>query len=151
MTLISFWAKSTLLSAVITTAITLDDWPIFTRVEMLGSTASVTSNSAASIDGFFSTSSRMRLAPASVVDAPTGTTAPFSAMSGPVMVTSLLSAGPEVPSAFIRSPMVLASNAACDQAACAAWGSSPSPASAAATDALRVSISRRVCMSTPTE
>jgi hypothetical protein len=29
----------------------LDDWPIFTRVDMLASTASVTSNMAASTDG----------------------------------------------------------------------------------------------------
>ena len=54
----------------------------------------------------------MRLTPGSVVAAPTGTTAPFSAMSVPVMLTSLLSAGAAAPSAFITSARVLASNAA---------------------------------------
>ena len=65
--MISFCAKSTLLSAVITTAITLDDWPIFTRVEMLGSTASVMSKIAASMAGFFSTSSTSCLTLGSVL------------------------------------------------------------------------------------
>ncbi len=41
-----------------------------------------------------------------------GTTAPFSAMSGPVIVTSLLSTGVAAPSAFITSAIVLAANAA---------------------------------------
>ena len=51
---------------------------------MFGSTASVSSNIAARIDGFFSTSTSRRLTPGSVVAAAIGTTAPFSAMSGPV-------------------------------------------------------------------
>ncbi len=38
-----------------------DDWPIFTRVEKFGSRASVTSNTAASVFGFFSTSSSQPL------------------------------------------------------------------------------------------
>jgi hypothetical protein len=72
----------------------------------------VTSNIAVNIDGFFSTRMSRLLTPASVVAAPTGTTAPFSAMSGPVTVTSLLSAGAPAPSAFISSGMVLAAKAA---------------------------------------
>ena len=99
--------------------------------------------------GFFSTSSSMRLTPGSVVEAPTGTTAPFSAMSGPVIVTAALATGALPPSAFIRSAMFLASKAALFQSA--AWaaatpGSRPSVASMPASWAERASMSRRVCM-----
>ena len=83
-----------------TTANTFDDSAIFTRVDMFGSIASLSSKFAASIAGFFSMSSSSRLAPGSVVAALIGTTAPLSAMSGPVIVTSLLSTGAAAPSAF---------------------------------------------------
>ena len=96
----------------IATANTLDDWPIFTRVDTAGSMASLISNIAVMMLGFFSTSSSRRLTPGRVVDAPSGTTAPFSAMSGACKATSLLSLGAEAPSAFIRSAMFLASKAA---------------------------------------
>jgi hypothetical protein len=107
-----------------------------TRVEKLASTLSLTSNTAASVFGFFSTSNNSFFAPGKVVATATGTTAPFSAMSGPVRLTSLLSAGAPAPSAFITSARVLASNALAGQAeaACASTGrgSVPTAASSAA-------------------
>ena len=116
---------------------------------MLASTASVTSNIAVSIDGFFSTRISRLLTPARDVAAPTGTTAPFSAMSGPVTVTSLLSVGALAPRAFMSSGIVLAAKAAVLKApacACATAGSMPTAASMVATLADWESISRRVCM-----
>ena len=79
---------------------------------MLASTASVMSNIAASTAGFFSTSISRRLTPGSVVAAPIGTTAPFSAISGPVTLTSRLSTGALAPSAFITSAKLLPEKAA---------------------------------------
>ena len=62
--------------------------------------------------GFFSTSTSSRLTPGSVVDTEIGTTAPFSAMSGPVTVTSLLSVGALPPSSLASSAIVFTSKAA---------------------------------------
>ena len=95
----------------IATANTLDDWPIFTRVLKLASIESLTSNTAASALGFFSTIRASIFTPARLVAQPTGTTAPFSAMSGPVMETSLLSVGAPPPMALAASASVLASKA----------------------------------------
>ncbi len=133
-------------SPITATAITCDDWPIFTRVEMFASTASVRSNTALIRFGFFSTRISSRFTPGSVVAAPTGTTAPFSAMSGPVIVTSLLSTGVEMPSALTSSAIDLASKAAPFQAAWAVEGSRPRPPIRVATAALRCRIWRRVCI-----
>ncbi|MCY1381253.1 hypothetical protein D9M69_691360 [compost metagenome] len=53
-----------------------------------------------------------------LLDTDTGTTAPFSAMSGPVTATSLLTAKVSPPMAFSASSRVLASNMpACQSAA----------------------------------
>ena len=64
---------------------------------LLASMLSVTLNMATRAEGFFSTMISSCLTLASEVEAPSGTTAPFSAMSGPVMVTSLLSVGAPTP------------------------------------------------------
>ncbi len=104
------------------TAKTLLDCPIFTRVLKAASTASLTSNTAASALGFFSTSRAMRFTPGSAVEQPIGTTAPFSAMSGPITVTPLFCCGALPPSAFTASARLLASKAAWVQAAWAVAG-----------------------------
>ena len=75
-----------------------------------------------------------------------GTTAPFSAMSGPVMLTSLLSTGAPAPSAFSTSARDFASKAALLKAACAYCGNRPVEARRPATRALCLRVLRRVCM-----
>src|ERR1700730_16359247 len=104
--------------------------PILTRVVIVGSVPSGMSKEAASMLGFFS----IRIAIDSVLGMllliPTGTTAPFSAMSGVWKKTmSLLCAGSPPPSAFIVSARLWVSNAALFHAcACAAGGASmPAP------------------------
>src|SRR3984893_4433935 len=104
--------------------------PILTRVVIVGSVPSGMSKEAASMLGFFS----IRIAIDSVLGMllliPTGTTAPFSAMSGVWKKTmSLLCAGSPPPSAFIVSARLWVSNAALFHAcACAACGASkPAP------------------------
>src|SRR5450755_2161943 len=106
--------------------------PILTRVEIDGSVPAGMSNVAASMLGFFS----IRIAIDSVFGmlllTPTGTTAPFSAMSGVWKKTmSLLCTGSPPPSAFIVSARLWVSNAALFHVcACAAPGaSSPAPPS----------------------
>ena len=96
----------------IATASTFEVWPILMRVLMPVSTASVKSNTPASVVGFFSTRNAIRLTPASAVLAPIGTTAPFSAMSGAVITISLLSTGLAMPRALITSSADLPSKAA---------------------------------------
>ena len=81
----------------------------------------------------------------SVVATPMGTTAPFSAMSGAVSVTSLLATGVPAPKAFITSATLLASKAALFHAS-ASRGNRPVAASRPATRALCLSVSRRVCI-----
>ena len=81
----------------------------------------------------------------SVVLTVSGTTAPFSAMSGPPTVTSLLSVGALAPSALIASATFLASKAGLLYAK-AYWGNRPVVASRPATTALCLSVSRRVCI-----
>src|SRR5687767_13011884 len=73
----------------------------------------------------------------------TGTTAPFSAMSGAVITMSLLSAGLAAPSDFITSATALASKPALFQFCAQAWRVQPSPAAAmlaAAVTSLRKSL-----------
>ncbi len=95
-------------------------WPIFTRVDSDGSVPAGMSNIAASMFGFFSIRIAIDSVFGIVLVTPTGTTAPFSAMSGVWKnVMSLLCAGVPPPSAFIVSSIVLVSNAALFQASAA--------------------------------
>jgi hypothetical protein len=76
------------------------------------------SNTAASMFGFFSTRIAIDSVFGMLLDTPTGTTAPFSAMSGvDTNAMSLLCAGALPPSAFIVSSSECVSNAALFHAA----------------------------------
>src|SRR6185369_1579652 len=87
--------------------------PIFTRVESDGSVPGGISNTAALLQGGFSISTAIDSDLGMLLVIPTGTTAPFSAMSGVWKNTmSLLWTGSPPPSAFIVSAMLLVSNAA---------------------------------------
>ncbi|MNR48847.1 hypothetical protein D3C85_1681340 [compost metagenome] len=77
----------------------------------MASSASLVTKDATRVLGFFSTRISICLTLGSVVAAPSGTTAPFSAISGAVSVTSLLSTGAAAPRAFITSATDLASKA----------------------------------------
>lgn len=92
-------------------AYTSEDWPSLARVVKFGSTNSEVLKIATTAFGFFSTSSISCFTPASEVATLSGTTAPFSAMSGPVIVTSLLSVGVPAPTALSASATLLASKA----------------------------------------
>src|SRR4051812_33035081 len=108
--------------------------------------ASVTLKTATRVFGFFSTIRASILMPASAVPAPMGTTAPFSAMSGPVIVTSLLSLRlPLPPRAFRASCTDLASKAFLLNAWAGVVNTAPEP-SAPAVARPCLSASRRVCM-----
>ena len=128
------------------TAYTSEVSPILERVAKLASTSGVTLNTATSALGFFSTSNTNCLTLGSVLATASGTTAPFSAMSGAVSVTEVLAAGaPLAPRAFSASFRFLASNAALLKAS-AYCGNRPVPASRPATTALCLRVCRRVCI-----
>ena len=77
--------------------------------------------------GFFSIRIAILVA-LSVLVMPTGTTAPFSAISGALSVTASDFAGAPPPRAFITSSMDLAANAALFHSAASASLSRPEPA-----------------------
>src|SRR5215831_13825528 len=107
---------------------------IFTRVVITGSVPGGMSNTAASMFGFFSIRMAIASVLASALLIPTGTTAPFSAISGVwKKVTSLLGAGSAPPSACIASARLRASNAVLfhDCARDASGGNHPAAASRA--------------------
>src|SRR5512141_284815 len=81
--------------------------------------------------GFFSTSTAMLLVPGTLLAIVTGTTAPFSAMSGEVIVMSLLSTGCAPPSALTTSASDFVSNAALFHVPCCAHAAPPSSRPAA--------------------
>src|SRR5258705_7050093 len=91
---------------------TLDVCPIFTRVLTHGSVPLGMLKLAARMLGFFSTISAIDSVFGILLAMVKGTTAPFSAMSGEVMVMSLLSVGAAPPIAFTASLSDLVSNAA---------------------------------------
>src|SRR4029078_3352490 len=98
---------------------TLDVWPIFTRVFTHGSVPSGMLKLAARMLGFFSTSSAIDSVFGSLLWIVKGTTAPFSAMSGEVIWMSLLSVGEAPPMALTASLSDFVSKAALFQACCA--------------------------------
>ena len=80
------------------------------------------SKSAVRMFGFFSTRIEIDSVFGIALDTATGTTAPFSAMSGAVIVMSLLSAELPPPSTFTVSATLLVSNAAFQSCAHASPG-----------------------------
>src|ERR1700694_593639 len=91
---------------------TFEVWPIFTRVFTHGSVPPGMLKFAARMLGFLSTSSAIDSVFGTLLAMVNGTTAPFSAISGEVMVISLLSAAEAPPIAFTASLSDLVSKAA---------------------------------------
>src|SRR5438552_3929901 len=85
---------------------------ILTRVLTKGSVPAGISNSADRVFGFFSIRMAMACVRGSLLSTAIGTTAPFSAMSGPVISMALLGVEPLPPSALTVSATFFVSNAA---------------------------------------
>src|SRR6266699_890215 len=85
---------------------------ILTRVLTNGSVPEGIANSADSVFGFFSIRMAMACVRGSLLSTATGTTAPFSAMSGAVISIAPLGVEPLAPSALTVSAMLFVSNAA---------------------------------------